>query len=202
VDCDNHAGRPLIAQGSGTVLINGQPTARVGDRSACDAAIEEGLQNVVIGGPTVTTDAISPEVPGYVHTAMLVVGLASAATLVGLAAAALGFVGGTAGGAVMHQVGGALFGEDRTGRSSWPSAARWRTAGAWAGRACARTPTAPEPFSYSPKKVGQTEPGAVPNSRALQAEMNAATSATARSAPGYPDLPADKAATLGDGVRP
>ncbi|WP_185206331.1 DUF4123 domain-containing protein [Sphingomonas sp. NBWT7] len=61
---------------------------------------------------------------------------------------------------------------------------------------------APEPFQYTPKKLGQTEPGAVPNNPKLQAEMDAAANAQARKADGYPDLPADKAATFGDDVRP
>lgn len=116
VVCSNHAGKPVIAQGSATVFIDGQPAARKGDLCACGAKIDDGSANVIIGGETATTDGISPEVPGYVHGAMLVVGLASAAILVGPAAAALGLVGGAVGGTVMNSVGGAIFGEGSDGQ--------------------------------------------------------------------------------------
>lgn len=111
VICADHPAFPVIAQGSSTVSINDWPAARKGDHTKCDAVINAGSPNVFIGGATVTTDEISPEVPGYVHTTMLVVGLASALVLFGPEAAALGFLGGMAGGAIMHEIGGAVFGE-------------------------------------------------------------------------------------------
>lgn len=116
VVCSNHSGKPVIAQGSATVKINGQPAARKNDLCACGAVIEDGSQNVKIGGATATTDDISPEVPGFVHTAMLVVGVASAAILFGPAVAAAGLIGGMVGGAVMNKVGGAIFGEGSDGQ--------------------------------------------------------------------------------------
>ena len=116
VICSRHAGRPVIAQGSATVFINGQPAARKGDLCACGATIEDGSANVIVGGKTATTDDISPEVPAFVHTAMLVVGVASATILFGPAAAALGLIGGVVGGTVMNSVGGALFGEGSDGQ--------------------------------------------------------------------------------------
>lgn len=64
VDCSKHShGRKVIAEGSGGVRINGFPAARVGDRTACDAKISSGSSNVNIGGGTVQTDEINPEVP-------------------------------------------------------------------------------------------------------------------------------------------
>lgn len=116
VHCRNHAGHPPIAQGSVTVFINDQPAARRGDRTGCDAVISAGSPNVIIGGGRVTTDEISPEVPGYVHTAMLAVGLASAAVLAGPVAAVLGLAGGIVGGRLLGDLGGQLFGEDSDGQ--------------------------------------------------------------------------------------
>ncbi|QXH49918.1 DUF4329 domain-containing protein [Pseudomonas fakonensis] len=57
VTCDKHPPEPgqFVAQGSDKVFINGQPAARVGDKTTCDAPI--GMQfspNVRIGGGTVT----------------------------------------------------------------------------------------------------------------------------------------------------
>lgn len=48
----------LIAQGSGTVFINGQPAARAGDKLVCGGIIKNGENTVLIGGPTVTVLAI------------------------------------------------------------------------------------------------------------------------------------------------
>lgn len=131
VDCMDHPTRPVIAQGSESVFINGRHAARKGDRTACDAVIETGSSNVFIGGATVTTDQISPEVPGYIHTTMLVAGLASAAILFGPTAAMLGLAGGTLGGGIMHEVGGALFGEGSDGQKLL--AFGGALAGGWAG---------------------------------------------------------------------
>lgn len=50
---------------------------------------------------------------------------------------------------------------------------------------------------FTPKKLGQTEPGAVPMTPELQAQMNAANARGGMSAPGYPDLPPDAAKTFG-----
>lgn len=131
VDCADHPTRPVVAQGSSSVYINGQPAARRGDRTACDAVIEAGSPNVFIGGGTTTTDAISPEVPGYVHTTMLLVGLGSAGILFGPTAAILGLAGGMLGGKAMYEVGGALFGEGSDGQKLL--AFGGALAGGWAG---------------------------------------------------------------------
>lgn len=117
VECSHDSpGHPLIAQGSGTVSINGMPAARKGDHTVCDAEITQGSPTVFIGGPQVTTDEISPEVPGYVHGAMLAIGLASAIILAGPVVAMVGLAGGYVGGNVGSDVGGALFGAGSDGQ--------------------------------------------------------------------------------------
>ena len=228
VDCDQHPARPVIAQGSGTVFINGMPAARKGDRTACDAVIAAGSNNVFIGGPTVTTDDISPEVPSYVHATMLAVGLASAAILVGPAAALLGLEGGYLGGNIMHLVGAATFGAgsdmdkvlifggamaggflggkggqwfDRN-YSIGPNGLGMNGGGAKITRRPPPAADGTESFPYSPKKTAQTEPGAVPMTPELRTEIDAAVLAQPRSAPGFPNLPAKVAGTFGDDVRP
>jgi uncharacterized Zn-binding protein involved in type VI secretion len=44
-----HPPTPIV-KGSATVLIAGQPAARVGDTSGCGAPIVSGLATVIIGG--------------------------------------------------------------------------------------------------------------------------------------------------------
>lgn len=112
--CSKHPQVPaLVASGSGTVFINGMPAARVDDKTICSAVITRGSSNVFIGGATVQTDQINPEnlVPGWVHAALLVVGLDSALVLAGPALAVGGLVGGFAGGWGGNWLGGKLFGE-------------------------------------------------------------------------------------------
>lgn len=57
-------------------------------------------------------------------------------------------------------------------------------------------------FPYSPKRFGEREDAAVPNTQALQSQIDGASSMTAKTAPGYPDLPAATAKTFMDDVRP
>lgn len=96
--CSDHPTVPVLAQGSFTVLINGMPAARRGELATCSAKIAAGSPNVLIGGDTVTTDLITPEVPPLLHSAILVVGLGSAVVLFGPVAAIVGLAGGMAGG--------------------------------------------------------------------------------------------------------
>lgn len=63
------------------------------DMLTCSAVISAGSPNVFIGGATVTTDDISPEIPAWVNWTMLAVGVAAAAVLAGPLVAALGTVG-------------------------------------------------------------------------------------------------------------
>ncbi|MEZ0190471.1 PAAR domain-containing protein [Ralstonia solanacearum] len=115
--CGDHSGSPqLVAQGSSTVFINGQPAARMEDMLTCSAVISAGSPNVFIGGTTVTTDDISPEIPGWVNWTMLAVGVAAAAVLAGPLVAALGTVGGIAGGEGGSWLGGKVFGEGSDGQ--------------------------------------------------------------------------------------
>jgi uncharacterized Zn-binding protein involved in type VI secretion len=118
-ECGKHPNPPKrIATGSGNVYINGMPAARVGDKTECGAEITAGAGNVFIGGGTQQTDAISPEnlVPGWVHAALLVVGLGAAVVLAGPIIAVTGFVGGVAGGVGGSWLGGKLFGEGSDGQ--------------------------------------------------------------------------------------
>ncbi|MFY0582866.1 RHS repeat-associated core domain-containing protein [Cystobacter fuscus] len=69
----------MIAQGSATVFINGQPAARVDDQITCGAKISAGSPNVFIGGGTVTVREIEDERPWWVATLGLVIGVALAA---------------------------------------------------------------------------------------------------------------------------
>jgi uncharacterized Zn-binding protein involved in type VI secretion len=117
--CAKHPQAPLpIATGSATVFINGQPAARVDDTIACSAVITGGSDNVYIGGATVKTDDIAPEdlVPGWVHGALLVVGIGSAVVLAGPLLAAAGLAGGLLGGLGGGMLGGAIFGEGSDGQ--------------------------------------------------------------------------------------
>lgn len=78
--CSKHSPTPpMIAQGSATVFINGQPAARVDDQVACGAKISAGSPNVFIGGGTVTVREIADERPWWVATLGLVIGVALAA---------------------------------------------------------------------------------------------------------------------------
>ncbi|GAI28799.1 unnamed protein product, partial [marine sediment metagenome] len=59
ISCSRHTPLPdnFIAQGSDKVFINGQPAARSGDKTTCDATIdvnENVSPNVRIGGGTAT----------------------------------------------------------------------------------------------------------------------------------------------------
>ncbi len=116
--CSKHGDPAIIATGSGTVYINGVPAARVDDKTICSATITEGSANVFIGGPTVQTDEIHPEnlVPGWVHAALLVVGVGAAVVLAGPVIAVGGLVGGIAGGFGGSWLGGMVFGEGSDGQ--------------------------------------------------------------------------------------
>ena len=120
VQCSKHppSPHPVIATGSDSVFINGQPAARVTDKITCAAVIVEGSPNVFIGGGATQTDDIAPEdlVPGYIHAALLVVGLGAAVILAGPIVAVAGFAGGMAGGYGGSVLGGMIFGEGSDGQ--------------------------------------------------------------------------------------
>ena len=135
VQCSKHppSPHPVIATGSDSVFINGQPAARVTDKITCAAVIVEGSPNVFIGGGATQTDDIAPEdlVPGYIHAALLVVGLGAAVILAGPIVAVAGFAGGMAGGYGGSVLGGMVFGEGSDGQKISMLAGAF--AGGWMG---------------------------------------------------------------------
>ncbi|MEQ7922637.1 RHS repeat-associated core domain-containing protein [Xanthomonas sp. WHRI 1810A] len=70
IACTRHPAMPLplLAEGSATVFINGQPAVRSGDRSSCGATVVSSGRispNVIIGGPTVVVRQVrSGKTPG------------------------------------------------------------------------------------------------------------------------------------------
>ncbi len=90
----------LVAQGSASVSINGQPAARVGDKLVCGGSIKHGDETVIIGGATATVLPIhDPE--EELADVLKVVALASAIILTG------GAIGGVLAGTLSA---GAFFG--------------------------------------------------------------------------------------------
>ncbi|MGL6019745.1 MAG: RHS repeat-associated core domain-containing protein [Gibbsiella quercinecans] len=67
VTCSDDGPSMQMAQGSDKVFINGQPAARVGDKTNCGATVMVGSPNVRIGGGTLTTLPIKPEVPDWLY---------------------------------------------------------------------------------------------------------------------------------------
>lgn len=122
VACDKHPPLPRVAEGSGTVFINGLAAARIDDRTECDAKIQTGSSNVFIGGGRTGYLKIDPEVPDALRTAV-----DWAFTLAGLG-------GGLAG--LVKKAGGAGM------RALMPCAARY-IAGFAAGEAIGRYVAAP-----------------------------------------------------------
>lgn len=108
--CKDH-GSMVIAQGSGNVYVNGQPMARKGDKLTCSAFISKGSGDVFVGGGTVDTDIIDPEVPEWVHTTLLAIGIASSIVLTGGLLTLVGLAGGALGGHFGAAVGRGIGGE-------------------------------------------------------------------------------------------
>lgn len=101
----------FLAQGSKAVSVDRQPAARVGDLTQCSAKISAGSSNVIIGGDPVTTMEVEGEVPEWINTALLVVGVGSAVILGGPVVAAVGMAGSMSGGFVGSWLGGKYFDE-------------------------------------------------------------------------------------------
>ncbi len=225
--CDNHSGPMQIATGSTSVFFNTMPAARLGDVTVCDARISTASPNVIIGGGTASYASVNPEVPALAVTIArdMAIGGTAVALLAGGGAAyaaagwagvgvfglqagagfAGGAVGGVVGGAIGQQVGGArgqaigevtggVLGGAGSGLAAGRLGASASAAEAATGDAAA---TSADPDLFTPKKLGQTEPGAVPMTPDLQAQMDAASDRGGMSAPGYPDLPPDAAKTFG-----
>ncbi|EOS92585.1 YD repeat-containing protein [Erwinia tracheiphila PSU-1] len=68
---------PRIAQGSGSVFINGQPAARKDDKLECSAIIKTGSENVFIGGGQLTCLDIDAEFPPWMRKVLGVINIAS-----------------------------------------------------------------------------------------------------------------------------
>jgi len=66
--CSKHNPLPLVAEGSGSVFINGLPAARKQDAITCGAKIDEGSNNVFIGGGRVAYLPVADEVPAWLRT--------------------------------------------------------------------------------------------------------------------------------------
>ena len=178
--CSKHPGPPIpIATGSGQVYINGMPAARVDDKTGCGGVITKGSGNVFIGGGTVQTDNINPEnlVPGWVHAALLVVGIGAAVVLAGPVIAIGGLVLGFAGGYGGSWAGGKLFGDGSDGQK-W-SAIGGSVLGGWLG--------------------AKGAPGAWNLAKRISPKSNVKPSSLS---PGRSDLPvvSNRAATDGDGL--
>lgn len=60
-DFRRHNGKPA------TLATNSQPALRVGDKTNCDAQVMKDSPNVFIGGGTVTTLPIKPEMPEWLY---------------------------------------------------------------------------------------------------------------------------------------
>jgi RHS repeat-associated protein len=66
--CSHHNPLPLVAEGSSSVFINGLPAARKQDAITCGAKIDDGSNNVFIGGGRVTYLPVADEVPAWLRT--------------------------------------------------------------------------------------------------------------------------------------
>lgn len=162
--CSDHSGAPqVVAQGSSTVFINGQPASRKEDMLACSAVISDGSPNVFIGGARQTTDDISPEVPAWMNWAMLGVGIAAAVVLAGPVVGLIGAAGGFAGGELGSAVGGAVFGEGSDGQK-WSMLGGSLVGGGLAGKGAGMLEAPKEPVPIALLKSPK-EPVAAPVSR-------------------------------------
>ena len=126
VACRWHGGNQRIAEGSDSVLVNGLPAARIGDRTTCGAEIATGSADIEIGGGKHQMLPVDSEVP---LAAELIVGalglvggvgaIASAATGMKLLMGArlgAGLAGGVGLGYAGNEVGGRMFGEGSRGQ--------------------------------------------------------------------------------------
>jgi hypothetical protein len=169
----------VIVQGSPTVIIGGAMAARIGDMTAHGGVIVTGHPTVLIGEAAGGGDAgsgLSPLAKLGLGAALIVGALLGIDEI--LAAAAL-----LGEGAEVLE-GGALLGD------------------AVEGEAVTVGEESASGFRYGVRQLGKAEPGSVPMTPELKAEIDGANSMTARSAPGYPDLPEDVARNFMDDVRP
>ncbi|MET0271210.1 MAG: PAAR domain-containing protein, partial [Sphingomonas sp.] len=126
VACRWHGGNQRIAEGSGTVLVNGLPAARIGDRTTCGAEIATGSADILIEGPKRQMLPIDPEVPLVAELIVGALGLVGGVGAIATAARGTkllmgarlgaGLAGGLGAGYAGNEVGGAMFGEGSRGQ--------------------------------------------------------------------------------------
>lgn len=112
--CSKEYGVPQPeATGAASVYINGMPAGRKSEKIMCSAKIIEGSLDVLIGGPSVQTMAMNPEVPVWLSTTMQVMAIGGTIIATGGVAITYGVgaaVGGLAGGMIGGHYGGQLGG--------------------------------------------------------------------------------------------
>jgi uncharacterized Zn-binding protein involved in type VI secretion len=98
----------MEATGAETVYFDGMPAGRKDEKLTCSAKIIEGSDNVFIGGPSVQTLAMEPEVPGWLTTTMQAMAIGGTILATGGIAAAYGI--GAALGSLALGYGGGILG--------------------------------------------------------------------------------------------
>ncbi len=102
----------MEATGAETVYFDGMPAGRKGEKLTCSAKIIEGSGDVFIGGPSVQTEPMDPEVPAWLSTTMQVMAIGGTILATGGIAAtygvgaALGSLAGGFGGGYLGAMGG------------------------------------------------------------------------------------------------
>lgn len=107
--CAQDSGPPrLVATGAATVLVHGQPMARVSELMDCSATIRKGSPDVLVGGPSVEIIKPEPEVPTWLSNTMMA--MAIGGTLIATGGIAAGYGLGAAVGSLVGGVGGGYLG--------------------------------------------------------------------------------------------
>ncbi len=100
------------ATGSGSVFFDGMPAGRKTEMLTCSAKIIEGSGDVFIGGPSVQTEPMDPEVPAWLSTTMQAMAIGGTILATGGIAAtygigaAIGSLAGGFGGGYLGAMGG------------------------------------------------------------------------------------------------
>lgn len=108
IACDKHPAPQFMAEGSSSVLINGQPAIRAGDRSTCEATVADNVSpDVIIGGESVVVREIkSGKTPGLALAMMLLPLLRGrpGAVLRSMPCVVAGAIGGMAGDMLVNAI--------------------------------------------------------------------------------------------------
>jgi uncharacterized Zn-binding protein involved in type VI secretion len=126
VICRWHGGNQQIAEGSATVLLDGLPAARIGDRITCGAEIATASSDIDVGGPKHQLLSVDPEVPLAAELIVAALGLVGGVGAIATAAKGTkllmgarlgaGLSGGLGLGYAGNEVGGQMFGEGSRGQ--------------------------------------------------------------------------------------